>query len=63
MFTLDGIDIHFTSKWTGSDIVKENYTYQTIFSTQMSKRLGKKYRKREMFEEMPRKCIEGEQKQ
>ena len=29
----------------------------------MSKRLGKKYRKREMFEEMPRKCIEDEQKQ
>ena len=24
MYTLDGIDTQFTSKWTGSDIVKEN---------------------------------------
>ena len=25
MFTLDGIDIQFTSEWTGLDIVKKNY--------------------------------------
>ena len=25
IFTLDGIDIKFTAKWNGSDIVKENY--------------------------------------
>ena len=25
MFTLDGIDTQFTSKWTGLDIVKEDY--------------------------------------
>ena len=49
IITLDGIDIHLTSKWTGSDIVKEDYTYQTILSRQMSKKLGKKYRKRQVF--------------
>ena len=26
MYTLDGIDTQFTSKWTRSDVVKENST-------------------------------------
>ena len=30
MYTLDGIDTQITSKWTGSDIVKENYTGTSI---------------------------------
>lgn len=27
MFTLDGIDTQFTSTWTWTDIVKENYQF------------------------------------
>ena len=31
MYTLDGIDTQFTSKWTGSDITMENFYSSAIF--------------------------------
>ena len=32
MYTLDGIDSQFTSKWDGSDIVKENFMFEVLKS-------------------------------
>ena len=32
MHRADGIDAQFTAKWTGSDIVKENYEHYCRFS-------------------------------
>ena len=48
MVMLDGIDTQFTSKWIGSDIVQENYTYMGIGKLIYK---GFRYVRKEVFED------------
>lgn len=48
MVMLDGIYTQFTSKWIGSDIVQENYTYLGIGKLIYK---GFRYVRKEVFED------------
>ena len=39
MYTLDGIDTQLTSKWTGSDIAKDNFSRASFFMERQAKDL------------------------